>query len=42
MTNMIHLVDGEKGGVGKSMLTRILVEFNQKYELLYTLIDGDF
>ena len=42
MTNMIHLVDGEKGGVGKSMLTRLLVEFNQKYDLLYTLIDGDF
>lgn len=42
MANRIHLVDGEKGGVGKSMFTRVLVEFNQKYDLLYTLIDGDF
>lgn len=42
MANRIHLVDGEKGGVGKSMFTRLLVEFNQKYDLLYTLIDGDF
>lgn len=42
MPNRIHLVDGEKGGIGKSMFTCVLVEYNQKYDLLYTLIDGDF
>lgn len=41
MTNMIHLVDGEIGGVGKSMWSCLLVEYNNKYDFLYTLIDGD-
>lgn len=41
MGNTIHLVDGEIGGVGKSMWSCVLVEYNNKYDFLYTLIDGD-
>jgi hypothetical protein len=37
----IHLIDGEKGGVGKSLFCRVLIEYFQAQSLNYSLIDAD-
>ena len=37
----IHLIDGEKGGIGKSMFCRVLVEYCQSRNIPYALIDTD-
>lgn len=37
----IHLIDGEKGGVGKSFFAKTLVEYFLEAEIPYTLIDAD-
>lgn len=37
----IHLIDGEKGGVGKSFFAKILVEYFLEEKIPYTLIDAD-
>jgi hypothetical protein len=37
----IHLVDGEKGGVGKSLFTRVMVQYAIDNKLEHTLVDAD-
>ncbi len=37
----IHLIDGEKGGIGKSMFARTLAEFCQSEGMSFALIDTD-
>jgi len=37
----IHLVDGEKGGVGKSLFARVLIEYCIEKKLSYKLVDTD-
>lgn len=37
----IHFVDGEKGGVGKSMFARCLAHYFECHQLDYTLVDAD-
>jgi hypothetical protein len=37
----IHLIDGEKGGVGKSLFCRVLVEYFQQQAIKFSLIDAD-
>ena len=37
----IHLIDGEKGGVGKSLFTRVMVQYAIDNKLEHTLVDGD-
>ena len=38
---VIHLVDGERGGVGKSIFCRLLVEFFLEHEWDFELVDAD-
>lgn len=38
----IHLIDGEKGGVGKSFFARVLIQYCLDKNLPYTLVDADF
>lgn len=38
---IIHFVDGEKGGVGKSLFTRVLVQYFCDRDLSFELIDAD-
>ena len=37
----IHLIDGEKGGIGKSMFARTLAEYCQSIQIDFALIDTD-
>lgn len=37
----IHLIDGEKGGVGKSFFAKTLIEYFLNQKIPYTLIDAD-
>jgi hypothetical protein len=37
----IHLIDGEKGGIGKSMFCRVLAEYCQHQTIEFALIDTD-
>lgn len=37
----IHLIDGEKGGVGKSFFARVMVHYSIDHKLPYTLVDAD-
>lgn len=37
----IHLIDGEKGGVGKSLFARVMVQYCLDRGLPYTLVDAD-
>ena len=37
----IHLIDGEKGGVGKSFFAKTLIEYFLNQKIPYTLIDTD-
>jgi hypothetical protein len=37
----IHLIDGEKGGVGKSLFCRVLIEYFQQQKLPFLLVDAD-
>lgn len=37
----IHLIDGEKGGIGKSMFARTLAEYCQSEKIEFALIDTD-
>lgn len=37
----IHFVGGEKGGVGKSVLARLLAQYYIDHELAFTAFDGD-
>jgi hypothetical protein len=37
----IHLIDGEKGGVGKSLFARVMVQYCIDHKLEHTLIDAD-
>ena len=37
----IHLIDGEKGGVGKSFFCRVLIEYLQKNQIDFSLFDAD-
>ena len=37
----IHLIDGEKGGVGKSFFARVMVHYCIDRKLPYTLVDAD-
>lgn len=37
----IHLIDGEKGGVGKSFFARVMVHYCIERKLPYTLVDAD-
>ena len=37
----IHLIDGEKGGVGKSLFARVLVEYCLWKGLEFKLVDAD-
>ncbi|MEM7557173.1 MAG: mobilization protein MobD-like protein [Cyanobacteria bacterium P01_A01_bin.84] len=37
----IHLIDGEKGGVGKSLFTRVMVQYAIDNKLEHTLVDAD-
>lgn len=37
----IHLIDGEKGGVGKSFFAKTMIEYFLADKLPYTLIDAD-
>jgi hypothetical protein len=39
--SQIHLIDGEKGGVGKSFFAKTLVEYFLENKKTYTLIDAD-
>ncbi|MEO1560308.1 MAG: mobilization protein MobD-like protein, partial [Cyanobacteria bacterium J06632_19] len=34
----IHLIDGEKGGVGKSLFTRVMVQYAIDNKLEHTLV----
>ncbi len=38
----IHIIDGEKGGVGKSLFARVMIEYCLNQNLPYTLVDADF
>lgn len=38
---IIHLVDGEKGGVGKSLFSRVLFEYLRSRNQDFKLIDAD-
>ena len=37
----IHLIDGEKGGVGKSLFTRVMVQYAIDKKLEHSLVDAD-
>ncbi|MGM3309736.1 mobilization protein [Anabaena sp. WFMT] len=37
----IHFVDGEKGGVGKSLFTRVMVQYCIDNKLVYELVEAD-
>lgn len=37
----IHLIDGEKGGVGKSLFARVMVQYCIDNKLEHTLVDAD-
>lgn len=37
----IHLIDGEKGGVGKSLFTRVMVQYCINNKLDHALVDAD-
>ncbi|PAX52246.1 mobilization protein MobD-like protein [Brunnivagina elsteri] len=37
----IHLIDGEKGGVGKSLFVRVMVQYAIDKKLEHTLVDSD-
>lgn len=37
----IHLIDGEKGGVGKSFFARVMVQYFINKNFAYTLVDAD-
>jgi hypothetical protein len=37
----LHLVDGEKGGVGKSFFTEILVSYCHQFGISFNLVDAD-
>ncbi len=37
----IHLIDGEKGGVGKSLFARVMVQYCIDNNLEHTLVDAD-
>jgi hypothetical protein len=37
----IHLIDGEKGGVGKSFFARLMIHYCLERKLPYTLVDAD-
>ncbi|MCU0542638.1 MAG: mobilization protein [Oscillatoriaceae cyanobacterium Prado104] len=37
----IHFIDGQKGGVGKSLFARCLIHYFQDNSLPYTLVDAD-
>ncbi|MEQ9672582.1 mobilization protein [Coleofasciculus sp. G2-EDA-02] len=37
----IHLVDGEKGGVGKSLLTRVLIQYFLDNKFPFVAVDAD-
>jgi hypothetical protein len=37
----IHLIDGEKGGVGKSLFARVMVQYAIDKKLEHTLVDAD-
>lgn len=38
----LHFIDGEKGGVGKSFFTEILIDYCQKFDIAFYLIDADY
>lgn len=40
-STQIHLIDGEKGGVGKSLFARVLVQFFQENLIPFVAIDTD-
>jgi MinD superfamily P-loop ATPase len=37
----IHLIDGEKGGVGKSLFARVMVQYAIDKKLEHALVDTD-
>jgi hypothetical protein len=37
----IHLIDGEKGGVGKSLFTRVMVQYAINKKIEHSLVDAD-
>ena len=38
---VIHLVDGEKGGVGKSFVTRAMIQYGLDCELPFVAVETD-
>jgi MinD superfamily P-loop ATPase len=37
----IHFIDGEKGGVGKSLFARVMVQYCLDKQLPYVLVEAD-
>lgn len=37
----IHFIDGEKGGVGKSLFARVMVQYCRDRQLAYVLVEAD-
>jgi MinD superfamily P-loop ATPase len=37
----IHLIDGEKGGVGKSLFARVMVQYAIDKKIEHSLVDTD-
>ena len=40
-THTIHLIDGEKGGVGKSFVSKAFIEYIQEKSLNFSIVDAD-
>ncbi|GJD22683.1 hypothetical protein RIVM261_076390 [Rivularia sp. IAM M-261] len=40
-THTIHLIDGEKGGAGKSFVSRAFIEYIQEKSLDFSIVDAD-
>jgi CO dehydrogenase nickel-insertion accessory protein CooC1 len=38
---IIHLIDGEKGGVGKSFLARTMIQYGLDRELSFIAVETD-
>lgn len=41
MTTTIHIIDGEKGGVGKSFFAKVLIEYFISLNISHTIVDAD-
>ena len=41
MPTTIHIIDGEKGGVGKSFFSQVLVEYHLSKEIPHIIVDAD-